>query len=102
MAKAKAEKQDLLKKELYVLMVLMLIAIATIAALLIDSRETELTAWATIQSWELHNFFKDCRGQGGELDVRPNSAPPIVFICNFVNEGRQIEYALAAGRSKKK
>lgn len=74
--------------------VLFAIAVLIIIAIIISTQtnNADATAWATIRSTELHNFMSNCRSGGGTVDVRPNSAPAIIFSCVFSD--RQVEYTL--------
>jgi len=85
----KAEKKNILLTVLAIAVIALLVAVT----LMLDQRNDELTSWATIKSTELRLFFNDCRGAGGVLDVRPNTAPSIVFVCGFSD--RTEEYTLS-------
>lgn len=52
----------------------------------------QLTGWATVKSHELDVFVQHCENSGGKLDVRPQSLPPIIFTCQYVD--RTVEYRL--------
>ena len=54
------------------------------------NNDDNITSLAFIKPPELRNFMKDCRDNGGEFDVRPNSAPPIVVVCEYPD--RTVEY----------
>jgi len=87
-----ASKDPLLYALLSLVVVLLLVSIA----IQVSDRNDNLTSWATIKSNELHTFFKDCRSGGGSVDVRPNSAPAIVFLCEFTDFSR--EFTLSPGK----
>ena len=78
--------------------VLFAIAILIILAIIISTQtnNSDATAWATIRSTELHSFMSSCRSGGGTVDVRPNSAPAIIFSCVFPD--REVEYTLTPGK----
>jgi hypothetical protein len=78
--------------------VLFVVALLFIVAIFVamSNRQDSLTSWATIKSQELHVFMKQCRDTGGSVDVRPNQAPQIVFVCQYADHS--IEYSLAPGK----
>ena len=89
---AKAKKKEQQKNVLLMVLAVAVIALLVAVTLMLDQRDDELTSWATIKSTELRLFFNDCRSTGGVLDVRPNAAPSIVFICGYSD--RMVEYTL--------
>jgi hypothetical protein len=78
--------------------VLFAIAILILIAIVISMQtdDSDATAWATLRSRELHGFMGNCRDNGGTVDVRQNSAPAIVFVCDYLD--RSVEYTLQAGK----
>jgi len=88
----KERSQTLFYAALFAVTILVISAIV----LSVKSKDDQLTAWATVKSSELHTFMNSCKDGGGTVDVRPNAAPQIVFVCQYPD--RSVEYTLQPGK----
>jgi hypothetical protein len=68
----------------------LLVIVAIIISVRSRSDEDELTAWATKNSKDLHNFMQICKQNDGDIDTTPRNEPTITFSCTYLTG--QVEY----------
>lgn len=97
-AKAQSQAPAPAADNKFTYIIMLAVAALIIVAIVLSVRERDdgITAWATIKSSELHTFMKECKDNGGTVDVRPNDSPNIIFVCQYPD--RSVEYTLSPGK----